>query len=332
MGPPSAEPRAKKAADYRPAAPPVIPAQRSVKHQAPRKAVKSVAEKNRTGRGYRVIGLLVIVVALAVGVGSFVALHHSGRSGHKALIPSAQIPLVIRNTAGAWVASQVAASDTVACDPVMCQALKAHGMAASRLRVQWPGSDNLSGSAIVVATPVLQGQLGSKLDSAYAPGIIARFGSGDRQIVIRAAAPHGAAVYRSALASDLTERKAAGATFAYYGPASAELSTVEKKQLAGGRVDSRLIVLIADLETRHLVRVEAFGDASPGVTETTAPLRSADLVITSNAIEQSLLDRDRRGGYTLAAVPPRSCRYAAPAHRPDGAPYRIRCTQPALAP
>jgi hypothetical protein len=162
-------------------------------------------------------------------------------------------------------------------------------MVASRLRVQWPGSGNLSGCDIVVATPVLQSQLGSKLDSVYAPGIIARFGSGDRQIVIRAAAPHGAAVYRSAFATDLTERKAAGATFAYNGRASAELSTVEKKQLAGGRIDSRLMVLVADLETRHLVRVEAFGDASPGVTETTAPLRSADLAITSNAVKQSLL-------------------------------------------
>ena len=216
------------------------------------------------------IGLLVIVVALAVGAGSFVALHHSGRSGHKALIPSAQIPLVIRNTAGAWVASQVAAGDVVACDPVMCQTLKAHGMTDSRLRVQWPGSDNLSGCRVVVATPALQGQLGAKLVSAYAPEIIARFGSGDRQIVVRAAAPHGAAAYRSDLASDLTERKAAGATFAY-GPTSAELSAVEKKQLAAGQVDSRLMVLVADLETRRQVRVEAFGDASPGVATTDCP-------------------------------------------------------------
>jgi hypothetical protein len=294
MNPPSAEPGGKKAADSRPTAPTVIPAQRSVKHQAHGKAVKSAAAKNRTGQGYRMIGLLVIVVALAIGVGSFAALHHGGHSGHKAHIPSAQIPLAIRNTAGAWVASQVAASDTVACDPVMCQALKAHGMTASRLRVQWPGSDSLSGSAIVVATPVLQSQLGSKLDSAYAPEIIARFGSGERQIVIRAAAPHGAAAYRSDLASDLTERKAAGVTFAY-GPASSELSAVEKKQLAAGQVDSRLIVLIAELETRHQVRIAAFGDASPGVNETAAPLRSADLVITSNAIKRSLLDAVGQG-------------------------------------
>ena len=145
-GPSPAEPGAKQAADYRPAAPPrYLRRNGASSTRLPEKRRKSDAGKNRTGRAYRMVGLLVIVVALAVGAGSFVALHHSGRSGHKALLPSAQIPLAIRNTAGAWVASQVAASDVVACDPVMCQALKAHGMAAGRLRVQWPGSDDLSG-------------------------------------------------------------------------------------------------------------------------------------------------------------------------------------------
>ncbi len=170
----------------------------------------------------------------------------------------------------------------------MCQALKAHGISASRLRVQWPGSDDLSGCAIVVATPVLRRQFGTKLDSVYAPAVIARFGSGDRQILIRATSPHGAAAYHSSLASDLAARKAAGATFAS-GPASAQLSAPEKKELAAGHVDSRLIVLVADLETRRQVRVAAFGDPSPGVTESAAPLRSADLVIDSSATKRSLL-------------------------------------------
>ena len=278
----------KQAAAHRPAAATVIPAQRSAKHHASVKRAEPAAAKNRTGRAYRMAGLLVIVVALAVGVGSFVTLHHSGRSGHKALVPSAQIPLVIRNTAGVWVATQIAVGDVVACDPVMCQTLKAHGVADSRLRVQWPGSDNLSGCSVVVATPALQGQLGARLDSRYAPAIIARFGSGDQQIVVRAAAPHGAAAYRADLASDLADRKAAGASFAS-GLKSAQLSAAEKKELAAGQVDARLMVLVADLETRRQVRVETFGDASPGVATTTAPLRSADLVITSNAIKQSLL-------------------------------------------
>lgn len=234
------------------------------------------------------ISLLVIVAALAAGAGSFAALHHTGHGDRKADLSSATIPLAIRSTAGIWVASQVAAGGTVACDPVMCQALKAHGISARRLRVQWPGSDNLSGCAIVVATPVLQRQFGTRLGSVYAPAVIARFGSGDRQILVRATSPHGAAAYHSSLVSDVAARKAAGATFAS-GPASAQLSAPEKKELAAGHVDSRLIVLIADLETRRRVQVAAFGDSSPGVNETAAPLRSADLVIDSNATKRSLL-------------------------------------------
>ena len=232
------------------------------------------------------IGLLVILAALAAGAGLFAALQHNSRSD-KARLSSATIPLAVRAAAGIWVASQAAAAGTVACDPVMCQALKAHGVSAGRLRVQWPGSDNLSGCAIVVATPVLQRQFGTRLDSTYAPAVIAKFGTGGRQILIRAATSHGAGAYHSSLISDLVARKAAGATFAS-GPASAELSALDKQELAAGRVDSRLIVLLAGLETKHPARVAAFGDPSPGVSETVAPLRSADLVVVSNASEQSL--------------------------------------------
>jgi hypothetical protein len=171
---------------------------------------------------------------------------------------------------------------------VMCRALQVHRMAAARLRVQWPGSDDLSGCAVIVATPVLRARFGSRLDSRYAPGLIARFGSGDTQIDIRVVASHGATAYRSHLASDLTARKASGVIFAT-GPASPQLSSVAKKQLTAGQVDSRLIILLADLEGKHPVRVTEFGDASPGVTETNAPLRSADLAITSSASKRSLL-------------------------------------------
>jgi hypothetical protein len=264
------------------------------------------------------VGLLVVVVALAVGAGAFVALHHSGRSGRSSLLPSAQIPLAIRNSAGAWVASQVAASDIVACDPVMCRALQAHGMAAARLRVQWPGSDDLSGCAVIVATPVLRARFGGRLDSWYAPGLIARFGSGDTKIDIRVVASRGAAAYRSHLANDLTARKASGVTFAT-GPASVQLSSVAKKQLAAGQVDSRLIILLADLEGKHPVRVTAFGDASPGVTETIAPLRAADLAITGSASKRSL----------LAALAFEAKRY--PQYRPTHIdPVRLRTGQSAL--
>jgi hypothetical protein len=295
----------------------VSPKPTTERHQSSRNGPKSNTGKKRTGHVYRVVGLLILVAALAVGAGSFVAQHHSGRSGRSSLLPSAQIPLAIRNSAGAWVASQVAASDIVACDPVMCRVLQAHGMSAAQLRVQWPGSDDLSGCAVIVATPVLRARFGGRLDSWYAPGLIARFGSGDNQIAIRVVVSHGAAAYRSHLASDLTARKASGVTFAT-GPASSQLSSVAKRQLAAGQVDSRLIILLADLEGKHPVRVTEFGDASPGVTETNAPLRSADLAITSSATKESL----------LAALALEARRY--PQYRPHVSPLRLPTGQPTL--
>ncbi len=74
----SAEPVTKPPVDRRPAARPFTPPQGSMKRRASRKTTPSAAAKNRTGRRrYRMIGLLVIVAALAAGAGSFAALHHS---------------------------------------------------------------------------------------------------------------------------------------------------------------------------------------------------------------------------------------------------------------
>ena len=64
-------------------------------------------------------------------------------------------------------------------------------MASARLRVLWPGSYDVSGCAVIVATPVLQAELGARLASVDAPAVIARFGSGDRQIAVRPWPPTG---------------------------------------------------------------------------------------------------------------------------------------------
>jgi hypothetical protein len=231
-------------------------------------------------------GLLIIVVGLAVASGTFAMLHGKGHGGSGTFVSSAKISPAIRNAAGAWVASQVAASDTVACDPVMCRVLQTHGIADSRVRVLWPGSDNLAGSSVVIATPAVAGQFGARLGAVYAPGIIARFGSGTQQISVRAVAPHGAAAYRSDVAKDLSARKAAGAELV--GPAAGQISPVERKELAAGQVDSRVIVVLAGIE-KHPVQVVGFGDAGPGVTRTTAPFRSVDLAVTSSASKRAML-------------------------------------------
>jgi hypothetical protein len=255
----------------------VVQGEQSSKPKAARKRSESAA---RTGRGYRVAGLVAIVV-VAAGAAAYAVTHYAGRSGHSAPISSAQIPAAIRDGAAAWVASQVASNDVVACDPVMCQALEAHGMAAARVRELWPGSANLAGATVVVATPAVQGNLGTRLDTVDAPGVMARFGSGDRQIVIRATAAQGAPTYWAHVAGDLAARKSAGSQLARQ-PLT-RFSTEDRNLLVAGRVDPRLMVVIAIAATKHPVQVVAFGDPSPG--QPAAPLRSAELAYTGSAVK-----------------------------------------------
>ena len=266
--------------DPRPAGRPATPAQRSARRQDAGPA------KVRTGHGYRLVGLLVVVALLGIGLGSFVALQDHGHSPHRTLVPSADLPAATRNGAATWVASQVAASDTIACDPVMCSLLHTDGISKARLRILWPGLHNLSGAAVIVATPALEDQFAGRLSTMYAPGVIARFGSGQREIAIRVVAPHGPSVYQSDLRNDLSVRRQAGAELA----GEAQLSAREKNELTAGQVDLRLIVVIADLERKHPV-VIALGDGGPGVNTAASPLRSADLLVTSRASEQWMVSQ-----------------------------------------
>ncbi|HTT54250.1 MAG TPA: hypothetical protein VMH35_22900 [Streptosporangiaceae bacterium] len=224
-------------------------------------------------------------IVLAMGAGAFAFVHYGHRSQPGAPVSSADLPLATRDSAAAWVAGQAGVADVVACDPVMCRGLETYGMTAARLRVLWPGSDSLAGTAVVVATPAVQSHLGARLGAA-APGIIARFGSGSRQIVIRATAPQGAAAYRSAFAADLSERKSSGQVLV--SKSAIRWSATEKQQLTAGRVDVRLMVAIVDLAAKHPVQVVAFGDGGPGVPS--APLRSAELAYSGTAAKKALLN------------------------------------------
>jgi len=88
-----------------------------------------------SGRRYRVAGLLVAVIALAAAV---IALLLSGRggtagNGHSGLGSAPGAGAGGRNLAAAWVAGQVSRSAVVACDPVMCHVLAAHGVPSQDL-------------------------------------------------------------------------------------------------------------------------------------------------------------------------------------------------------
>ena len=91
-------------------------------------------------------------------------------------------------------------------------------------------------------------------------------------------AADGAAAYRAQLAADVRARQAAGAILLHnhhiqvVGAAGAEL--------AGGRVDARLLVTLAALAALHPLDIVSFGGAGPGASAG-VPLRSAEITVAA---------------------------------------------------
>jgi hypothetical protein len=187
---------------------------------------------------------------------------------------SLQAATVTRSDAAQWIAGQVSPGAIVACDPAMCAALQASGVAAGRLLVLGTSASDPLGSDLVVATPALRSQFGSRLASVYAPVVIASFGAGPARIDIRAVAADGSAAYDSALAADRSARIAAGEQL--IGNRRITVSASAQAVLRAGRVDPRLLAMLAALAAQQPLRVLAFGDPSPGASAA-IPLRSAEL-------------------------------------------------------
>jgi len=149
----------------------------------------------------------------------------------------------------------------------MCAALRAHGVAASRLV---PAGPDAAGVDVVVAS-ASAASAASAAGQQSAPVLLASFGSGANLVEVRTAPLGGSAAYQRALAADLAARRSAGAQLLHSqrigvaGPAAA--------QLQAGQVDSRLLIMLAMLASQHPWRVVAFGGASPGVAVAQAPLR-----------------------------------------------------------
>jgi hypothetical protein len=160
--------------------------------------------------------------------------------------------------AAAWIADQVSIDAIVGCDPAMCTALQAHAVTASQLLPLGPGSAGPPGADVIVTSA----STGSRFSDAYAPAVIASFGSGGSRIEVRVIARDGAASYESALRADLAARQSAG-TELLRNP-RIRFGAREARQLRRGEVDSRLLATLAALSTQYSFRVTAFGDSSPG--------------------------------------------------------------------
>lgn len=250
---------------------------------------------------------LTLVVAAVVALGAGVVgavLGHATTAPRAAASPAASPPggqpsqaavalgaAVTRGATARWIAVQVAPSAVVACDPAMCAALQADGIAATRLVVLGTAAADPLGSDLVVATAAVRSQFGARLESVYAPALVASFGTGTGRIDVRAIAPDGAAAYQSSAAADRRDRISAGTQL--LGNPRITVAAAAQAALRAGDVDPRLLMLLAALAVQQPVRVGSFGDAAPGAGSA-VPLRSAVIAprasgAKAGALTQSLL-------------------------------------------
>ena len=226
---------------------PVKPAGIKPVFQPERGTARLPATKKPAGwsrRRLRAAGVIATVLVL-LGSGSLafaLSRHTAGRTTGDArrIAASGQAPVA---QAASWVARQVSVTAVVACDPATCRAMRAGGVPAARLRPVGPDTTGPLRADVIVATAPVRARLGGRLPSVYAPAVIASFGSGRLRIDIRVVAANGAAAYRSALRADVQARKAAGAILLR--SQRVIVSAAARSQLAGGRVDTRLLVAIA---------------------------------------------------------------------------------------
>jgi hypothetical protein len=243
---------------------PAVRAEASVKARtvagSPRTVRPGPAKPRRRARARLVaLGLAVTVI------GSLAA----AAVDHFSLSPEA-----VRAQAAAWVAEQVSPEVTVSCDAVMCAALRADGFPASKLVVLGPATPDPVPSVLVVETATVRELFGSSLAIAWAPAVLASFGSGTNAITVRAVAPHGAAAYQAALNAGLASRQTSGASL--LDDSRITVSATARSQLLAGQVDSRLLRALASLAQHEQIDIVRFGNLGPGASPGVL-LRFADL-------------------------------------------------------
>ena len=175
---------------------------------------------------------------------------------------------VVRAQAAAWVAGQVSSAEIVGCDPLMCAALRAHGVAASRLVPVGTGASGAAGAGVLVASLVSDDQQG-------APVLLASFGSGGSVVEVRTAPPQGPAAYQRAIQADQAARRSAGMQLLH--SRRVQVGAQAAGQLQAGQVDTRLLIMLAMLASQHPWQVVAFDGASPGVPLALAPFRQVTI-------------------------------------------------------
>jgi hypothetical protein len=179
-----------------------------------------------------------------------------------------------RQKAAVWIAREVASNIVVGCDLQMCNQLQKSGFPGARLMQLQPTSPDPLGSQLVVATPVIRNQFGTRLASVYAPLVIASFGSGAERVDVRFVAPDGSKAFEAEIATDRKARIAAGEQLLANNHVQA--SAEARSTLLAGRADPRLLVTLGTLAGLMPIQLVAFDDPSPGASPD-VPLRGAEI-------------------------------------------------------
>jgi hypothetical protein len=240
----------------------------------------------RTARR-RLVLVVSALLAMALGAGVTLALTQPGPKS--AASPSNPTPSQnalqaaadARQQAAQWIAQQVSSDIVVSCDPEMCGELQKSGFPVGQLMELQPSAPDPLGSQLVVATPVIRSQFGTRLATVYAPLVIASFGSGPDRVDVRYNTPDGsAAAFEAQLAADRRSRITAGEQLLTNKRVQA--SAAARRALLAGQVDPRLLVTLSALAHLMPLHLVAFDDPSPGVNSD-VPLRGAELGAAASA-------------------------------------------------
>jgi len=235
------------------------------------------------GRRRRFVVLVSALVAMALGAGVTLAFTRntvSERTASTAPGGSSAITQAVANrqAAAAWIVSQVARSTYVSCDPTMCAAAQSAGYPVSQLVVLQSTAPDPLGGALIIATPAIQSQFGSRLASVYAPLVLASFGSGAGRVDIRYIPPGGTKAFEGQLPADRQARIEGGKQLLTN--KRIQPSPTAKGQLLAGQVDPRLLITLSaiagTLPGKAELELVAFDDSSPGASPD-VPLRGAEI-------------------------------------------------------
>ncbi len=248
------------------------------------RALGRLARRRPAARRPRLTVVLAALCATAFGAGvTMAALAAVGTGGSPGVGTAATAS---RAQAAVWIAQQVDPDVTVACDPAMYGQLRSRGFPAARLTALTATGGNPLGSALVVATPVLRQQFGTRLASVDAPLVIASFGAGDAQVEVRAVAPDGPAAFRSGLAANHAALVSAGGQLLRN--RNIQASPAARAALQAGQADSRLLVTLSVLAAQMPVQLEALGGRPPGASSG-IPLRSAEIGAATPSARSAVL-------------------------------------------